>query len=128
MMIRRPFPTDLTDRQWLFVRSRIPPPRRQRRRVEMRELVNAMRYRVHHECAWRALPAELPAWQTVHEYFRRWQSDGTWAAIERALTEAGDLLTAAVEPACRIGLPDHRPAALHVECSGHGASLPAVVA
>jgi len=94
----------------------------------MRELVNAMRYRAHHQCAWRALPAELPAWQTVHEYFRRWQADGTWAAIEQALAEASDRLTPAVEPACPVGLHDHLTASLHVECSGHGANLPAVLA
>ncbi|WP_460348239.1 transposase [Actinoallomurus acanthiterrae] len=24
-------------------------------------------------CAWRALPADFPPWQTVHWYFARWE-------------------------------------------------------
>lgn len=36
-------------------------------------------------CVWRDLPHDLPPWQTVYAYFRRFQSDGTWAAINRKL-------------------------------------------
>jgi putative transposase len=90
-MLRPLYPTDLTDRQWAAIEARIPPPRRRRRRVNMREVVNAILYRCRHGCPWRLLPADLPAWQTVHEYFRTWRDDGTWARIEEAMNEASPM-------------------------------------
>jgi transposase len=32
-------------------------------------------------CAWRALPAQFPPWQTVYDQLRRWQEFGVWEAI-----------------------------------------------
>jgi putative transposase len=34
---------------------------------------------------WRNLPHDFPAWQTVYGYFRRFQRDGTWEAVNRFL-------------------------------------------
>jgi len=82
---RRPLATDVTDRQWARIAPLIPPPRRRIRMVDVREVVNAVRYRLIHRCPWRQLPDVLPAWQTVNEYFRHWQHDGTFAKIEVAL-------------------------------------------
>jgi putative transposase len=36
---------------------------------------------------WRAMPHDLPPWQTVYFYFRTWRNDGTWEAIHSALRE-----------------------------------------
>jgi transposase len=36
---------------------------------------------------WRAMPHDLPPWQTVYFYFRRGRHDGTWEAIQTALRE-----------------------------------------
>ncbi|MBO0784277.1 MAG: transposase [Ktedonobacteraceae bacterium] len=35
--------------------------------------------------AFRLLPHEFPAWQTVYYYFRRWQREGLWDQILRTL-------------------------------------------
>ncbi len=35
--------------------------------------------------AWRLLPHDFPAWQTVYDYFRRWKQDGTWERMNTAL-------------------------------------------
>jgi transposase len=36
---------------------------------------------------WRAMPHDLPPWQTVFYYFRIWRNDGTWERIHTALRE-----------------------------------------
>lgn len=88
MMRRRFYPSDVTDRQWALVANRIPPPRRtgRIRTVDLREVVNAISYRTYTGCTWRDLPEDLPAWQTVYEYFRHWERDGTLAGIRDAMS------------------------------------------
>ena len=36
---------------------------------------------------WRALPGDLPPWQTVYTDFRNWRKDGTWQRIHDRLRE-----------------------------------------
>ena len=36
-------------------------------------------------CTWRGLPGDFPPWQTVYNYFRRWQTYGTLLAIHDEL-------------------------------------------
>ena len=33
------------------------------------------------------MPHDLPPWQTVYFYCRRWRNDGSWEAIHAALRE-----------------------------------------
>lgn len=67
------YPTDLTDEEW----GRIEPllPRRSRRgrprEVDLREILNAIRYLVRTGCGWRMLPNDFPPWETVYWWFRR---------------------------------------------------------
>lgn len=51
----------------------------------MYEIICAMLYVLQGGCAWRNLPHDFPAWQTVYYYFRRFQKDGTWEAVNRFL-------------------------------------------
>ncbi|MER5402709.1 transposase [Streptomyces sp. NPDC002599] len=37
------------------------------------EILNALAYWLRAGCAWRLLPHDLPPWQTVCHYWRRWQ-------------------------------------------------------
>jgi putative transposase len=82
-MARQRYPTDLTDDEWRVLAPLIPPakPGGRPRSVDVREVVNAMRYLLRAGCAWRLLPHDLPPWETVYAYFRRWQADGTWETI-----------------------------------------------
>jgi len=89
-MARKAYPTDLTDDEWRRLEPLIPAakPGGRPRSVDVREIVNAIRYLLRAGCAWRLLPHEFPAWQTVYAYFRAWQADGTWARIAGVLRRA----------------------------------------
>ena len=96
---RRPYPSDLTDRQWELLEPLVRRPRRADGRgrppsVDLREVVNAALYVLHEGCRWRALPHDFPAWETVYWYFARWTDDGTLVRIQdevrRRVREAAD--------------------------------------
>ena len=83
---RKPYPSDLTDAQWARLEPLLPPaPGGGRpRTIDLREVVNAILYRLHNGCAWRALPHDFPAEGTVRDYFHRWRRSGLWAKIHDA--------------------------------------------
>ena len=92
-MSRKPYPTDLTDVQWLILEPLLlavlkQSNRGRRRQVELREIVNAIRYVTRTGCAWRLLPHDFPAWQTVYGYFRRWRDAGVWEQLNDDLRDA----------------------------------------
>jgi len=88
-MTRERYPTDVTDAQWRLIEPFVPPPKSGGRpaSVDRREIVNAIFYHVRNGGVWRALPHDLPKWQTVYSYFRRWRDDGTWQRIHDALRD-----------------------------------------
>ena len=53
----------------------------------LREVLNAVFYVLGTGCQWRALPKDLPPRSTVHDYFVRWQCDGTLGRLHHALYE-----------------------------------------
>jgi putative transposase len=67
------YPSDLTDEQWQAIEPLLPQRSRtgRRRSVDLREVVNAIRYLVRSGCEWRMLPHDFPPWQTVYWWFRR---------------------------------------------------------
>jgi putative transposase len=82
------YSSDLSERQWEVIRPRIPLPatgRGRKREVDEREILNAIFYQIRNGCIWSDLPKDLPAWQTVYKYFRRWQGKGTWQQIHDQL-------------------------------------------
>ena len=48
-------------------------------------MVNAVLYFLRAGSAWRLLPHDLPPWQTVYYYLRRWQAEGVWLHVHHAL-------------------------------------------
>jgi len=70
---RRRYPTDLTDAEWEQVRPLLPEPAGRGRKpsVDLREILNAIRYLARAGCGWRMLPHNFPPWQTVYWWFRR---------------------------------------------------------
>lgn len=85
-MTRRAYPSDLTDRQWSLIEPYVPPPAKTGRpRTDPREVLDAIFYVLRTGCAWRHLPHDFPAWQTVYEHFNRWSKDGTLERIHDAL-------------------------------------------
>ncbi len=89
-MAREPYDSDVTDVEWVLLEPLIPPekPGGRHRSVNIREVVNAIFYVLRTGCAWRLLPHEFPAWQTVYGYFRAWRKTGVWEQMNAALREA----------------------------------------
>jgi putative transposase len=86
--MRKPYPSDLTDEQWEIIRPLIPVNTVGRpRKVEMREVLNAIFYLNRSGCQWDMLPHDLPPRSTVHDYYHQWRSDGTWQDILDALRQ-----------------------------------------
>ena len=87
---RRCYATDLTDGQWGLIAPLIPKaePGGRPRKVSSRELVDAILYFLRAGMAWRLLPHDLPPWQTVYYYLRRWQREGVWDRIHHMLVMA----------------------------------------
>ncbi len=89
-MDHEPFSSDLTDEQWERIATLIPTPKRggRRRTLEMREVVNAIRFLLKSKCGWRDLPGRFPNRSSVRHYYDRWRRDGTWGQIQRALCDS----------------------------------------
>ena len=89
-MSRKGYPSDLSEIEWLLLLPLIPAakPGGRPRSVEIREILNAMFYILRSGCAWRMLPHDFPAWQTVYGYFRAWCKAGLWEQMNAALRES----------------------------------------
>jgi putative transposase len=81
------FPARLTDAEWAVLEPLVPPNKGGGRppKYTRRSILDAIRYAVRQGCTWRALPSDLPHWNTVFCYYKEWQKDGTWDRIENAL-------------------------------------------
>jgi len=82
-------PVRLTESQWKRVQAVLPVTRTtgrgRPRECDLRDVVDAIRYREQIGCGWRSLPTWAPHWQTVRLYAVTWEADGTWAAVQEAI-------------------------------------------
>lgn len=82
------YPTDLKYSEWeLIAEFFAPSPRGRPRKWAMWLIVNAMLYVDRTGCQWRMLPKDLPPWQTVYGYFRRWTRNGVWEQLNALLVK-----------------------------------------
>lgn len=67
------YPSDLTDEEWERIAPLLPKPAKKGRKpaVDLREVLNAIRYMARSGGGWRMLPRDFPPWQTVYWWFRR---------------------------------------------------------
>ena len=67
------YPSDLTDEEWGRIAPLLPRPAKKGRKpaVDLREVLNAIRYMARSGGGWRMLPNDFPPWQTVYWWFRR---------------------------------------------------------
>jgi len=86
-MARLSYDTDLTDEQWQILEPLIPTakPGGRPRILDMREVLNAIFYLLANGIKWRAMPHDLPKWQSVYTYFRAWEADSTWQRLNDEL-------------------------------------------
>jgi putative transposase len=85
---RQPYPSDLTDAEWAIIEPLLPPPVPvgAPRRVDLRDLINAISYVLTTGCAWKALPHDFRTREgTVRDYFHRWRRSGLWQRIHDTL-------------------------------------------
>jgi putative transposase len=95
MAPRKPYPTDLTDKEWALIAPYVPAakPGGRPEKYPKREILDAIFYILRGGCAWRLLPHDFPPWQIVYQYFWRWRNDGTWQLMHNLLR--GDVRVAA---------------------------------
>lgn len=95
---RKVYATDLTDDQWAILEPHIlawedrvrPGPERA---VDLREVVNTIRYLLRTGCQWALLPHDLLPKSTVYDYFAKWRTSGFFATINQVLREKVRLQT-----------------------------------
>ena len=84
---RKPYPTDLSDREWALIQHLVPAakPGGRLETYPKREILDAIFSMLRGGCAWRLLPHDFPPWQMVYQYFWRWRKDGTWQRMHDLL-------------------------------------------
>jgi putative transposase len=95
MRPRKPYPTDLSDKEWDLIKHLVPSatPGGRPEKYPKREIMDAIFYILRGGCAWRLLPHDFPPWQIVYQYFWRWRNDGPWQCMHDLLR--GDVRLAA---------------------------------
>lgn len=87
---------DMSDAAWLVLEralAAVLPPAKgpgRPRKWPLRLLIDAIRWRARCGAPWRDLPDCYGPWQSACGLFRRWQLDGTWAAVVTALQALAD--------------------------------------
>ena len=83
------YPTDLNDTEWAQIAPYLPEAKLigRPREIPWREIMNGIFYIVKNGCVWRALPHDLPVWQTVYYYFRLFGKDQIWEKINTIIRE-----------------------------------------
>jgi transposase len=84
MSMRKPYPSDLTDKQWELAepvitawKARHPSVSGHEGKYAMREIVNAILYQNRTGCQWEFLPHDMPPPGAVKYYFYLWRDEGT---------------------------------------------------
>jgi transposase len=64
----RRYAFDLTDEEWAQIAPLMPRPSRRGRprEVDLRGVINALRYLVRSGCGWEMLPVHFDPWQTMY--------------------------------------------------------------
>ena len=86
-MTKKRYTSDLTDEEWKLLEPRIPAakPGGHPRTTDVREVLNAIFYRLKTGCSWENLPKDFPPYKTVFHYYREWALDGTIEQIHDIL-------------------------------------------
>jgi putative transposase len=81
------YANDLNDREFALIAPHVAQKAGsgKKRTVDIREVLNAIFYRIRTGCQWRMLPSDFPAWYHVWYYYRTWRNDGTLERINTIL-------------------------------------------
>jgi len=77
------YASDLNDQEFDILAPLVAqkPGSGKQRTVNIREILNAIFYRLRTGCQWRMLPTDFPPWNHVWYYYRTWRNDGTLEQI-----------------------------------------------
>jgi putative transposase len=84
------YPTDLSDEEWVLLRTRLPELHRtvRMRTHSLRDVFDAVFYVLRSGCPWRLLPGDFPPWSTVYYHFRMFRQGGLWHRVFTVLRTA----------------------------------------
>jgi transposase len=82
------YPSDMNDEEWEILKSHLPGRTVRKKgksgrpvKVDLRKVINGIRYLVKSGCQWRMLPKEYGPWSTVYDYWYRWNKAKVWDQI-----------------------------------------------
>jgi transposase len=95
MITHQPYPSDVSDAEWEFVRPYLCllPEDAGQRVHRLRDVFDALRWMARGGSPWRYLPKDFPPWQMVYQQTRRRLAAGSFEAIVhdlRAVLRAAD--------------------------------------
>ena len=82
-MNRQPYPSDITDEEWAFIRPYLTLMKEDapQRKYDLREVFNGLLWVVKTGSQWRMMPHDLPPWTAVYQQTRRWLKAGVFEAM-----------------------------------------------
>jgi transposase len=88
-MARKPYPSDVTDDEWMFVAPYLTLMREDapQREHDLRDVFNALRWIVRAGSPWRYMANDLPPWEIVYQQTQRWIKAGVFEAMAHDLRE-----------------------------------------
>jgi transposase len=83
MITHQPYPSDVSDAEWEFVRPYLCllPEDAGQREHGLRDVFDALRWFVRSGAQWRYIPKDFPPWAAVYQQTRRWLAAGCFEAI-----------------------------------------------
>jgi transposase len=83
MITHQPYPSDVSDAEWEFVRPYLCLLREDagQRLHNLRDVLDGLRWMVRGGSPWRYLPKDFPPWEMVYQQTRRWLAAGCFEAI-----------------------------------------------
>ena len=80
--------SQISDNVWKRIEPLLPPPRRKNRmgrpRMNDRQAMTAIWYKLHTGCSWKSLPRNLGAGSTVYDRFQEWRAAGVFGQLRQA--------------------------------------------
>ena len=101
------YASDICDEAWVVIEPYLTRKARtgRPRTVDVRQVLNAIRYKERTGCQWDMLPQGFPPKSTVFDYFQKWNEDGTLLRInDRLRTRVREAMGRNQQPS--IGIVD----------------------
>jgi putative transposase len=85
------YPSDLTDEEWEILKQVLdevePYTTGRPRKIDLREVLNAIYYMNKTGCQWRYLPKDFPSYSLVSYYYQKWVYNKTWGRLNTTLRQ-----------------------------------------